>query len=212
MSLAWRALARRKWHARAAPAESQHEPELPLVRDRQIEPLDKERAQEPEQAPGVAVRSSGRGGAQDTLERQRHQSLHAVRCHRRTVAGRTTITASRRERVRVASIAISHRSSWRSRGRGDERRSTVSWWRSKRFSAATMACGTKTLRTAATTLRRRSITERCSAAEVWHVQPLRPRAARRVSAAHSVRAEVTASPPGCATRNGSLAASIEQRP
>ncbi len=47
----------------------------------------------------------------------------------------------------------------------------MSWWRSSRFSAATMACGAKNRRTAATTLRRRSITERYSAAAVWHVHP-----------------------------------------
>ena len=45
---------------------------------------------------------------------------HAARCHRRTVAGRTTMTASSRERVRVASVAISHRFCRRSRGRGDD--------------------------------------------------------------------------------------------
>jgi hypothetical protein len=53
-----------------------------------------------------------------------------------------------------------------SRGRGDDRRSTMSWWRSNRFSAATIACGAKTRWMAATTLRRRSITERYSAAAV----------------------------------------------
>jgi hypothetical protein len=39
-----------------------------------------------------------------------------------------------------------------------DRRSTISWWRSKRFSATTTARGAKNFRTAATTLRRRSIT------------------------------------------------------
>ena len=92
-------------------------------------------------------------------ERKRHHSRHAARCHRRTVAGRTTITASRRELARVASVAISHRSSRRSRGRGAERRSTMSWCRSRRFSAATTACEAKSLANAATTLRRRSITD-----------------------------------------------------
>jgi polynucleotide 5'-kinase involved in rRNA processing len=39
----------------------------------------------------------------------------------------------------------------------------MSWWRSRGFSAATTARGAKNLKTAATTLRRRSITERSSA-------------------------------------------------
>jgi hypothetical protein len=39
------------------------------------------------------------------------------------------------------------------------------------LSAATMACGAKTRRMVATTLRKRSITERYSAAAVWHVHP-----------------------------------------
>jgi hypothetical protein len=101
------------------------------------------------------------------------------------------ITASSSERARVASVAINHRSSRRSRGRGVERRSTMSWWRSKRFSATTTARGAKNLATAATTLRRRSITERSSpprsgtSSPVGRMRP--PALAHRVSAAHNSR-------------------------
>jgi hypothetical protein len=125
-------------------------------------------------------------------DRKRHQLRHAARCHRRTVAGRTTITVSRRERVRVARVAISQRSSRRSRRRGDERRSTMSWWRSRRFSAATTARGAKSLTKAASTLRRRSSTERSSTpyrCRSSRVAPVRRRLARAVSAAHRSRIE-----------------------
>jgi hypothetical protein len=57
--------------------------------------------------------------------------------------------------VWVASVAISRRSSRRSRGRGDERQSS-------RFSAVTTARGANDLKKAATALRRRWITERSS--------------------------------------------------
>jgi putative transposase len=140
----------------------------------------------------TALNSASIGGRPiRPLERQRHQSRHAARCHRRTVAGRTTITASSSERVRVASVAISHRSSRRNRGRRDERRSTTSWWRSSRFSAATTARGAKSLRTAATTFRRRSSTERSS------TRGLAGPAASRPCALRSMRTEFlrrTASP------------------
>jgi hypothetical protein len=93
--------------------------------------------------------------------------------------------ASSRECVRVASVAISHRSSRWSRGRGDDRRSTMSWWRSSRFSAATMACGANTRRTAATASRRGSITDDTPPPRSGTSTPSRSLAARRVSAAHS---------------------------
>jgi hypothetical protein len=96
-----------------------------------------------------------------------------------------------RSRPRAASaFAISHRSSRRSRGRRDERWSTTSWWRSSRFSAATTARGAKSLRTAATTLRRRSSTERSSTRGLAGPAASRPRPpqhAHRVFAAHRPR-------------------------
>jgi hypothetical protein len=84
--------------------------------------------QTPDQGPQLSV---VRWPADPTAGAQTpRQSRHAARCHRRPVAGRTSITASRSELACVASVAISHRSGRRSRGCGDERRSTTSWWRS----------------------------------------------------------------------------------